>query len=262
MSDIRPGLCSVTFRELSPAEIIGLAAEAGITGIEWGADVHVPIGELDTAAAVAARCGDAGVACASYGTYLGAREPVTESETVAACETALALGTTNLRVWAQLGVDSTVDEDTRAPVTAGIALVAEVAAGYDMTVGVEFHASTITDTGGSAARLIGEIGADNLYSYWQPNFWVEHPHDNDGQLTSMHAVLADLSHLHTFWWLAKGERRPLDEGTDLWTRAFREVEASQTRWTGPRYAFLEFVADDDPDAFRADAATLLGWLAS
>lgn len=262
MSAIQPGLCSVTFRQLRVDQIIDLAAESGIAGIEWGADVHVPVGELGTAGDVARRCTEVDVACASYGTYLGAREPIADaSAVVAACETAAALGTTNLRVWAQLGVDSTADDETRAPVTAGIGLAADVAARHGMTVGVEFHTGTITDTGESAARLMREVGADNLFSYWQPNFWVEQPEDNAGQLDAMRTVLTDVSHLHTFWWLARGERRSLDEGADLWTRALPEVEAAETRWTGTRYAFLEFVADDDPDRFRADAATLRGWLA-
>ena len=39
---IRPGLCSVTLRGMPPDAVIGVAAEAGLEAIEWGADVHVP----------------------------------------------------------------------------------------------------------------------------------------------------------------------------------------------------------------------------
>ena len=69
-----------------------------------------------------------------------------------------------------------------------------------------------------------------------------------------------LSHLHTFWWLAGGQRLPLADGADLWPTIIAETEATTNGWSGPRYAFLEFVADDDPAALRPDAATLLGWL--
>ena len=65
MSATQPGLCSVTFRQLRVDQIIDLAAESGIAGIEWGADVHVPVGELDTAGDVARRCTVVDVACAS-----------------------------------------------------------------------------------------------------------------------------------------------------------------------------------------------------
>ncbi len=39
---ISPGLVSVTYRALPPAEIIALTAAAGLKGIEWAGDVHVP----------------------------------------------------------------------------------------------------------------------------------------------------------------------------------------------------------------------------
>ena len=39
---IRPGLCSVTFRELDAERVVELAAEAGLACVEWAGDVHVP----------------------------------------------------------------------------------------------------------------------------------------------------------------------------------------------------------------------------
>ena len=49
MSRLQPGLCSVTFRRCSAAEIVELATRAGLRCIEWGGDVHVPHGDLRTA---------------------------------------------------------------------------------------------------------------------------------------------------------------------------------------------------------------------
>lgn len=46
-------LTSVTFRRMKPEEILRVAARAGIEGIEWGGDVHVPAGDLAAAAACA-----------------------------------------------------------------------------------------------------------------------------------------------------------------------------------------------------------------
>ena len=91
MTSIRSGLCSITFRALTTKEVLSVAVEAGLDGIEWGADVHVPAGELDVAADVADRCLDAGLACPSYGTYVVAgRTPGDEVARVV--DTALALG--------------------------------------------------------------------------------------------------------------------------------------------------------------------------
>lgn len=47
-----PGLVSITFRKLSPGEIVELVATAGLVGIEWGGDVHVPHGDFARAAEV------------------------------------------------------------------------------------------------------------------------------------------------------------------------------------------------------------------
>src|SRR5690625_6345640 len=46
---LRPGICSVTYRDLPPEEIVPLAAEAGLECIEWGGDVHVAPGVPDLA---------------------------------------------------------------------------------------------------------------------------------------------------------------------------------------------------------------------
>jgi hypothetical protein len=42
----------VTFRSLEPAEIVKLADRAGLDGIEWGGDVHVPHGDVTKASEV------------------------------------------------------------------------------------------------------------------------------------------------------------------------------------------------------------------
>lgn len=47
------GLCSVSFRALSPEQIVQLAQSAGLSCIEWGADVHVPPGDFQNAERIA-----------------------------------------------------------------------------------------------------------------------------------------------------------------------------------------------------------------
>ena len=83
-------------------------------------------------------------------------------------------------------------------------------------------------------------------------------------LDELRAVQADLSHLHVFRWTTDGARLPLASGADLWPDVLAEVSAAHepSRWIADRFAFLEFVRDDDPEQLRADAATLRGWLAS
>ena len=63
-----PGLVSVTFRCLSPAEICALCERAGLKAVEWGGDVHVPP-EGKNAAEVRRMSADYGLDICSYGSY-------------------------------------------------------------------------------------------------------------------------------------------------------------------------------------------------
>src|SRR5690606_25566636 len=94
---MRPGLCSVTFRELTPEQIVVHAAEAELEVIEWGGDVHVPAGDPERAVQVAQATTDAGLAVCSYGSYFraGADEALTPI-----LDSAEALGAGRVRIWA------------------------------------------------------------------------------------------------------------------------------------------------------------------
>ena len=44
-----PGLVSISFRRYSVDDILDACQKAGLTCIEWGSDVHVPVGQLENA---------------------------------------------------------------------------------------------------------------------------------------------------------------------------------------------------------------------
>ena len=69
MHPIQLGVTSVTFRKKSVDEIIELARRAQLDGIEWGGDIHVPAGDLQSAASTAAKMRTAGLSVFSYGSY-------------------------------------------------------------------------------------------------------------------------------------------------------------------------------------------------
>lgn len=98
MTVFRPGLCTVTFRQLSPEDVVALAAECGIVGIEWAGDVHVPHGQIDVARRVRSLTEEAGLSVVSYGSYIA---PPNDDERAFATvlETAQALGAPNIRIW-------------------------------------------------------------------------------------------------------------------------------------------------------------------
>ena len=142
----------------------------------------------------------------------------------------------------------------RAPITAGITTAAAVAADHGMTVGLEYHTMTITDSATSTLRLLDEVAATNLFTYWQPNWWTASGADVDARLADLAAIDRSLSHLHVYSWGSSGERFALAEGVELWPAAFAAANETASDWPQPRYAFMEFVADDDPDQFYRDAA--------
>lgn len=248
-AEVRVGLCSVTFRGLGLGAVVDLAAAHGLEGIEWGGDVHVPLGDLRSAGVAAARSLAAGVACPSYGSYLMAGT-VEGDQVDAAVETALALGAANLRVWPAWGVGPDAPAEDRLRVTRQLGGIADRAAAAGLAVSVEFHPDTLTETAVSATRLLSDLDRPNLYTYWQPRPGA----GVDAALAEYEAVANDCSHLHVFWWAADGRRHPLEAGRDLWSAVLGDDH--DRRWLGDRWALLEFVAGDSPEALAADARTL------
>jgi len=247
------GLCSVTLRDHSALDVLAIAARARLEAIEWGADRHVPPDDVRRAAAIGRRTADAGVACSSYGSYLFA--PTSSTHDIeAVLDTAVALGAPNVRVWTDW-VGPAPDASVREAIQAQVAFIAGLAADRGLTVSLEFHPGTLTETAASTLALLDAVDAANLFTYWQPAIGPPVPE----LVASWRAVRHRTSHLHVFRWRTPDDRQPLEEGTDLWPTVLAEPPAA-AGWPGARVAFLEFVAGDDPAQVEADAAVLRGWL--
>jgi sugar phosphate isomerase/epimerase len=254
---MRVGLCSVTFRALDPDAVLAAAVDAGVEAIEWGADVHVLPGDTAGAAAVARRCGEAGVAVASYGSYLAAGRS-SAARLGPVLDAAEALSAPNVRVWCPFGAPPP-PADAEGDALFGAAaddLAAWSAAAADrgLTLSLEFHVDTFTETAASTRRLLDAAGRPPaLFTYWQPV-------DGRDAATELAAVAPDVSHLHVFHWTAGGERHPLADGAGVWPGLLGTTLGD--RWPHERCAFLEFVRGDDPAQLVADARALRSWLAS
>ncbi|MBV6507900.1 MAG: hypothetical protein JJLCMIEE_00958 [Acidimicrobiales bacterium] len=251
-----PGLCSVTFRRLPAEDIVRLASASSITAIEWGGDVHVPHGCVDEAREVAEMCAAEHIRCSSYGSYLFAGLVQGSDEIVAVLETARALAAPNVRVWCA-GGGPDPDAGLRLEIVRQLGEICEQARSRDLTVSLEFHQNTLTETAASTLAVLREVDAPNLFTYWQPV--GDAP--SDRLLAELGNVLDDLSHVHVFHW-GNGVRLPLADGAGMWPAALRAASAAGGRWEGQRVALLEFVQDDDPACFERDADTLRRWLSA
>jgi len=251
---IYPGVVSITFRKLSPGEIVELVCKAGGRGIEWGGDIHVPHGDGVRAREVRRLTEEAGLRVAAYGSYY--RAGWSEENGLAfrqVLETAVELGAPTIRVWPGTKGSAEVDAHGRGAVVEDLRRIAELAAQVGVTVSTEFHGNTLTDTNESARQMLGEVDHANLFTCWQP-----HNGEETSQcVAGLRAVLAKVGNVHVFhWWPTAGERHALADGATRWAEFFRELKGAP----GDRFALLEFVPGDEPGAFLRDAATLGEWL--
>ena len=247
---IRPGLCSVTFRDLDVEAVVGHAAAAGLECIEWAGDAHVPPGDVRAAEQARALTEQAGLAVASYGSYLrfvGSDEEV-HAEGEAVLTAARALGAPRIRVWASRTGSAEATAEQRATTVRRIQEFADRAAADGIDVGLEFHGRTLTDEIGSTLRLLEEIDRPSVLSYWQPHQGMP----ADQALETLRRVLPATSTVHVFSWWPRHERLALSERSELWERAFALLAAEGS----DRDALLEFVPEDDPSLLRREADTL------
>ena len=248
-----PGIVSVTYRPLTPKQLIDIAADASLCCIEWGGDVHVPHGDLDTAKAVGLMTRKAGLSVISYGTYYRAGTCGEDFPAVfsAMLDTADALGAPNLRLWAGTKHAEDVTSDERRSITNELSLCAAMAAERGKTISFEYHGGTLTNTAVSAKQLIEDLGAANASLYWQPNPHLSHE-DNCAALA---LVLPYVSHVHVFAW-EPGKRLPLQSHIARW-----QDYLSMLKTTGRDHGLLlEFVPQDDPAVLSAEAMTLCSML--
>ena len=252
IQSIRSGLVSVTFRQLAPEEVIPLAAQAGLDGIEWGGDVHVPHGDIEQARRVRRRTLDAGLAVASYGSYyrVGDVEPCPFEAVLA---TALALGAPLIRVWAGKRASAEADAGYRERVVSDARRIGELASQSGIHIAFEFHVGTLADGLDTTLQLLRAVAHNNVKTYWQPPLGSLLA-DN---LAAIAAISPWLANVHVFHWgPTPREQMALAEGAAVWLPYLRRIAAAP----GERFAMLEFVKDGAPQSFVADAATLLSWL--
>lgn len=252
---IRPGLCSVTFRSLEVDRVVELAADAGLACIEWAGDAHVPPGDTIAASRARELTEQAGLAVASYGSYLrfeGSDEEFS-AEVEGVIASARALGAPRIRVWAGSRGSVDVRAQDRAALVRRIQEFTDRAGEHGIDVGLEFHGRTLTDEIGSTLRLLDEVDRPTVLSYWQPHQGMP---DADA-LETLRQVLPRASSIHVFSWWPTHERHPLAARADLWREVFTVLAAEGS----DRDALLEFLPGDDPAALAEQAGTLRALIA-
>lgn len=257
---LRPGLCTVSFRQLDRSAVVAVAAAAGLDALEWGGDVHVPHGDVAAAADARRLSAEAGLQVVSYGSYLflddGAAGRAAE-----VLDTAEALGAPAVRVWGALGVEPDASRAERAVVVRAAEAVAEAAGERGLAVVLEFHGGTLTATPASTLALLDAVSAPNLFTGWQPPYWD--PLDEADELAAIASLAPRLAHVHVYEWDPDTTRHRLGTAGRRWRQrlaaAARAGAAAEAAGL-PRSALIEFVPGDDPVVLAEEVATLRSWL--
>lgn len=250
---IKSGLVSITFRQLSPEDIITLVKNAGLDGIEWGGDVHVPHGDIAKAKEVYHMTNAAGLDIPSYGSYYKVGESEQKGlrfQDVLASAIELKAGV--IRVWAGKQGSTDADKNYWKTVIDDSRRIAKIANVENVKIAYEYHSNTLTDTNKSAKQLLDNVDNENIFSFWQPNINEDFEYNKSGLAQ---AVGNRLQHLHVYNWKKEGDsliRKPLTDGTEEWLEYFKIAD----RTPGTHYAMLEFVENNLPGNFLRDAAAL------
>lgn len=246
------GLVSISFRDKSPQTIITEVCRAGLGGIEWGGDVHVPPKNLENARMVGEMTRAAGLKVISYGSYyrLGcSANPGRDFRAV--LDTAYALGTAVVRIWAGNKGSSEVTQEQLERLREEAFELALMADGYGIDIGLECHHGTLTDTWQSSLDFLRKVNHPRLKMYWQPNQFKSVEYNKKAA-----EVIAPYSiNIHVFHWDAE-KRYPLEEGEGVWKLYLQPFLS-----TGKKYGLLlEFMHDNRIESLMETSKTLLKWL--
>ena len=240
---MKTGLISVTFRPLGRNKITELAREAELDSIIWGGDVHVPHGDLAAAKEAKELCLGVGIDTDVYGSYYKLADDGYET----VFDTASALGSSVVRIWAGPKGSADTSEDERAVITERLARAADAAKARGLTLAFEYHGGTLTDNVESALRLLHEADRENVRLHWQPNQY----RDFEFNVRALELAVPYVDAVHVFAWRGN-DKFPLSTQEREW-RTYFDILAKHGSC---KLAALEFVPVECRDDLMRDAETL------
>lgn len=244
------GLVSISFRKLSYKEIIDITAESGLSAIEWGGDVHVPLGELDIADKVRLATAERGLTVPEYGSYYVISKSGAE-KAQAAISSARALGTRVIRVWASDKNRSAMSDEEYLAAVEDAKMLCDSAP--DLTFCLECHNHSITEDYRDAAAYIADVGRANFKTFWQPNQFRDHSYNTE----ALEALLPSVVSVHVFSWEGNAHY-PLDHHAERWADYLAILKRSDA---DKIHLMLEFMHDNSQASLKNTADVLNRWIA-
>ena len=245
---ITPGLCSITLRDLSPERVVEISANAGLRAMEWWGAGHAKAGDLAAAKRVAQLTADAGLVIA------------------AVLDSASAMGAPTIRVWAGEKNPERCSAEEIERVIKDLNRIADLAQSRSISVTLEFHGGTLTNSGSNAHALANRLPHPNIFFSWQP----PHGFTAEQSVEGLQGLLGRLSTIHVYHWTIGSYERSLFNESERelqWPADyhFHPLQDGRERWEsylrcaaeGNHCALLEFPLGNSVEQVREDAAVLV-----
>ncbi len=238
------GLVSVSFRKLTPLEIINLMKRVGVSVIEWGSDIHAPAKETEKLIEIAEMQKEHGIVCSSYGTYFRAgTTPVAEITDY--INAAKILGTNVLRIWCGDKDSEQYSKTEKEKLFEDCRKLAAIAEENNVTLCCECHGWSYTNCLSGALELMEAVGSKSFKMYWQPNQFKGF----ETNLEYAEKIAPYTENIHVFNW--EGEQKlPLGDAKDKWQKYLE-------KFSGNEYLLLEFMPDGKPQSLEKEYKALL-----
>ena len=237
------GLVSVSFRKHSPKEILEAMKRTNLSCIEWGSDVHAPCNDEKKLHELAKLQKEYGIYCCSYGTYLRLGTDKLECLEEYA-KAASILGTKILRIWCGDKSRQQYSEDERHKLLKDAKKASEIAQKHDITLCMECHNNTYTETLDGAVELMEYVGSPNFQMYWQPNQFK----DFAANAEYAKRISPYVKNVHVFNWLGN-DKYPLCEAVETWKKYLACFDE-------PKTLLLEFMPDGRIESLEKEAKAL------
>ena len=243
MSEYKLGLCSISFRDKKPEEILKEMQKCGLNFIEWGSDVHAPKDDVKNIEKIVELQKKYGIICSSYGTYF--KIGVTpEEELEGYINAAKILGTDILRLWCGNKNSEEYSVEEKSKLFEECKRLSAIAKKHNVTLCVECHGGTYTNTEKSALELMDKVNSPSFSMYWQPQQFMSFE-DNISYACNISPFV---KHIHVFNW-EKEKRFSLADGIDTWKEYLKN-------FAGVKTLLLEFMPDDNINSLNTESDAL------
>ena len=249
---MKTALCTIAFKELPVEQVLDLAREHGLDGVEiWGKEPHMgETYDADRVAKLKDAVAERGLDISAFGSYVKPEMDDFDALSQAALDIAVGLGADVMRIWSGGGASAHVTPEAYALAVERLKDLCLRAADVGVTLAFEFHDNSICDNARGIVRLIEDVGSPVLKTYYQPS----RREGADDPYEAAEIVGPYVVNVHAQNYVIGGQPRVTTADGDV---DYRRVVPILQEHGFDGYLEIEFVDDDDKmAALAADAAFL------